>query len=136
MHTSVHMLNALHAHPYLLDWYLSQINVHQCRRTCRINVSVKIMVIIIAGDHRLHVQNAYWPHILRMSGCRYSTIVIALWCLSLTYYKTTVVSRPHRHVSKIWQFPIPKNHMFCGFVSLCKTLHLYCLVRVQPRKTS
>ena len=74
------------------------------------------MVIIIAGDHRLHVQNAYRLHILRMSGRRYSTIVIALWSLSLAYYKTTVVSRPHRHVSKRSQFTIPKNNMFCVIV--------------------
>ena len=53
------------------------------------------MVIIIAGDHRLHVQNVYLFHIVCMSRLRYSTVVIALRSISLTYYKTTVVSQPN-----------------------------------------
>ena len=51
-----------------------------------------------------------------MSGRRYSTIVIALWTISLTYYKTNVVSLPHRHVSTRSQFTIPKNNMVCVIV--------------------
>ena len=74
------------------------------------------MVIIIAGDHRLHVQNAYLFHILRMSRFRYSTVVIALWSISIAYYKTTIMSQPHINVSKRSQFTIPKNHMFCVIV--------------------
>ena len=72
------------------------------------------MVISIAGDHRLNVQNAHLLHILGMSWLiyMYSTVVIAPWAISLTYYQTTVVSQPHRHVSKRSQFTIPKNHMF------------------------
>ena len=81
------------------------------------------MVIIIAGDHRLHVQNAYLLHIYT-SRFIYSKFVIALSSISLTYYKTTVVSQPHRHVSKRLQFTIPKNHMFCVIVQDTSSLLL------------
>ena len=76
------------------------------------SLQFKTIVFIIAGDHRLHVQNAYLLHILRMSRFRYSTIPIALWSISLTYFKTTVVSQSHRHESKRSQFTIPQNHFF------------------------
>ena len=42
------------------------------------SLQFKTMVIIIAGDHMLHVQNAYLLHILRMSRLRYPTVIIAL----------------------------------------------------------
>ena len=80
------------------------------------------MVIITAGDHRLHVQNAYLLHILRMSWLRYSTVVKAVWSISLTYYKTTIVSQPYRYMSVRSQFTIRKDHMF--FAILQDTLSL------------
>ena len=88
------------------------------------SLQFKTMVIIIAGDHRLHVQNAFLLNILRKSRFRYSTIVIALWSISFTYYKTTVVSQPHRYVSKRSQFTFPKNHMFCVIVQDTSSLLL------------
>ena len=63
-------------------------------------------------------------HILRMSRFRYSTIAISLWSISLTCYETTVVSQPHRHVSKRSQFTIPKKHMFCVVVQDTSSLLL------------
>ena len=108
----------------LICWIgLIHINVHPCRRTCRImfqSLQFKTIVIIIAGNYRLHVL----LHILRISRFRYSTIAIALWYISLTYFKTTVVPQPHRHVSKRSQFPIPKNHMFCVIVQDTSSLLL------------
>ena len=88
------------------------------------------MVIIMAVDLMLHEQNAYLLHILSTLRLRYSTVVIALWSLSLTYYKTTVVnkttvvSQPHRHVSKRSQFTFLKNHMFCVIVQDTSSLLL------------
>ena len=82
------------------------------------------MVIFIAEDHRLHVQNAYLLHILRMSRRRYSTAVIALLSISPINYKTAVVSQPHRHVSKRSQFTIPKNRTFCVIVKDTSSLML------------
>ena len=37
---------------------------------------------------------------------------------------TTVVSQPHRHVSKRSQLIIPKNHMFCVIVQYTSSLLL------------
>ena len=89
------------------------------------SLQFKSMVIIIAGDHRLNVQNAYLLHIVRMSRFRYSTIVMALWSKSLyAYYKTTVLPQPHIHVSKRSQFTIPKNYMFCVIVQDTSSLLL------------
>ena len=51
-----------------------------------------------------------------MSKLIYSTVVTALWSISLTYNKITIVSQPHRHVSKRSQFTIPTNHMFVVIV--------------------
>ena len=83
------------------------------------------MVIIIVGDHRLHVQNAYLLHIFCMPRLRYTTIVIALWFISLTYYKATVVSQPHRHVLVrepaigLLKWLRPKDLKVCYYVEKC-----------------
>ena len=88
------------------------------------SLQFKTMVNIIAGDHWLHVQNAYLLHILRISWLRYSTVVIALSSISLTYHKTTIVSQPHKHVSERSQFTLPKSHMFCVIVQDTSSLLL------------
>ena len=53
---------------------------------------------------------------------RHSPSILHL-SISLTTYKTTVVSQPHRHVSKRSQFTIPKN-LFCVIVQDTSSLLL------------
>ena len=67
----------------------------------------------------MHVQNGHLLHTLRMSQLRYSTVVVALWSISLTIYKTTVVSQPHRHMC-LRDRSLQSRRNIC-FVSLCKT---------------
>ena len=51
--------------------------------------SLHLKVKVIAGDHRLHVQNLSLLHILGTPRVIYPTVVIALWFLAVTYYETT-----------------------------------------------
>ena len=91
-----------------------------------------LKTMVIAVSHMLHVQNVYLIHIIQRFWLRHPIGVIALCSISLTYYKN------HCGVSivtKRSQFTIPKLNILC-FMPLRKTLHRYCLVHVQPKKTS
>ena len=90
-----------------------------CGWTCRINEYFKVMSMqaVIGYMYRMHICSIFY-------ACLSSDIQQSWYRCGLYYLLSYVWLRGRSSQSR-------RN--IC-FVSLCKTLHLYCVIQVQPRK--
>ena len=94
--------------------------VHLCGWTCRINEYFKAMSkqADIGYIYRMHICSIFKHVPAQISKSRDSAVVYITYLLSYMWLRG-----PSSH----------SRRNIC-FVSLCKTLHLYCVKHVQPRK--
>ena len=104
------------------DWIIRLIHktVHLCGWTCRRNEYFKAMSkqAVIGNMYRMHICSIFTHVPAQISNSRDSAVVYITYLLSYVWLRGRN-SQSQRNIC---------------FVSLCKTLHLYCVIHVQPRK--
>ena len=94
--------------------------VHLCGWTCRINEYFKAMSkqTVIGNMYRMHICSIFTHVPAQISNSCDSAVVYIIYLLSYVLLRDRS-SQSRRNIC---------------FVSLCKTLPLYCVIHVQPRK--
>ena len=95
-------------------------NVHLCEWICRINEYFKAMSkqAVIGYMYRMHICSIFSHVPAQISNSRDSSVVYITYLLSNVWLRNRS-SHSRRNIC---------------FVSLCRILHLYCVIHVQPRK--